>query len=306
MWMRVDDGLPTHRKTRAVLKSHPEKTRDAAPLGIWALAGAWAGKNRTDGWVPEDELDRWDDDWQPLVERLVDAGFWWPHERDGEPGYGFNDWHDYNDPADAASKAGTFGNHVRWHVNEKKVDPECEHCPKEPEPVDDRPDIGGRSGGDSHPESGGESRTRSGAIALPEPPPETRTRPEPRTTLPDKSGETDITPDRFEEFWETYSHKVGRKKAEAAYRAALKKADVTEDLLIASAAAYIAWQVSEGKHPEFTKHPTTWLHGEHWRDERPARQAPRTRVQQHLQLARDLAAEEQGQMIQFPQIGESR
>jgi hypothetical protein len=174
MWMRVDDGLPTHRKTRAVLKSHPDKTRDAAPLGIWALAGAWAGKNRTDGWVPEDELDRWDDDWQPLVDRLVKAGFWWPHERDGEPGYGFNDWHDYNDPADAASKAGTFGNHVRWHVNEKKVDPECEHCPKEPETVDDRPDIGGRSGGDSQPESGGESQLPSGAIALPlpEPPPE--------------------------------------------------------------------------------------------------------------------------------------
>ena len=107
--------------------------RDAAPLGIWALAGAWAGKNRTDGWVPEDELDRWDDDWQTLVDRLVKAGFWWPHERDGEPGYGFNDWHDYNDPADAASKAGTFGNHVRWHVNEGKVDPECHHCPKEPD-----------------------------------------------------------------------------------------------------------------------------------------------------------------------------
>lgn len=174
MWMRVDDGLPTHRKTRAVLKSHPDKTRDAAPLGIWALAGAWAGKNRTDGWVPEDELDRWDDDWQPLVDRLVRAGFWWPHERDGEPGYGFNDWHDYNDPADAASKAGTFGNHVRWHVNESKVDPECDHCPKEPEISDDRPDIGGRSGGDSHPDSGGESQLPSGAIALPlpEPPPE--------------------------------------------------------------------------------------------------------------------------------------
>lgn len=180
MWMRVDDGLPTHRKTRAVLKSHPDKTRDAAPLGIWALAGAWAGKNRTDGWVPEDELDRWDDDWRPLVERLIKAGFWWPHQRDGESGYGFNDWHDYNDPADAASKAGTFGNHVRWHVNEKKVDPECDHCPKEPGSPDDRPNIGGRSGGESLPESGGESQLGSGAIALPLPEP----LPEPETLPP--------------------------------------------------------------------------------------------------------------------------
>lgn len=188
MWMRVDDGLPTHRKTRAVLKSHGDKSRDAAPLGIWALAGAWAGKNRTDGWVPEDELDRWDDDWQPLVDRLVKAGFWWPHERDGERGYGFNDWHDYNDPADAASKSGTFGNHVRWHVNEKKVDPTCAHCPKEPSEPEDRPDIGGDRGAiggriapDIAPDSGGESHLPSGAIALPEPESPTRTRPLPPT-----------------------------------------------------------------------------------------------------------------------------
>lgn len=122
--------------------------------------------------------------------------------------------------------------------------------------------------------------------------------------LSDESDDTE--PDRFDEFWETYSHKVGRKKAETAYRAALKKPGVTEELLITAAAAYITWQMSEGKHPEFTKHPTTWLHGEHWRDERPVHSQPPTRVQQHLQLARQLQAEEQGQTIPFPQIGESR
>lgn len=145
MWMRVDDGLHAHRKTRGVLKTHPDKTRDAAPMGLWVLAGSWAAQNGTDGWVPEDELDRWEDNWRPLVARLVRAGYWWPHKRDGEPGYGFNDWHDYNDPAGAASKAGTFGNHVRWHVNEGKVDPDCDHCPTEPDEPEDRGDIGGLS-----------------------------------------------------------------------------------------------------------------------------------------------------------------
>ena len=26
------------------------------------------------------------------------------------------------------SKAGSFGNHKRWHVNRKVNDPECSHC----------------------------------------------------------------------------------------------------------------------------------------------------------------------------------
>lgn len=111
------------------------------------------------------------------------------------------------------------------------------------------------------------------------------------------------TSDRFDEFWDTYSHKVGRAKAEKAWRAALKKPGVTADLLIASAAAYVTWQMSEGKHPEFTKHPTTWLHGEHWTDERPSRPAPMSRTQQHLRVAEKLQAEQDAQMIPFPQIG---
>lgn len=179
MWMKIDDGLHAHRKTRAVTKSEPSKTRDAAPMGLWVLAGSWAAQNGTDGWVPEDELDRFDSEWQALAARLVRAGYWWPSERDGERGYGFNDWLDYNPESEAASRSGSFGNHVRWHANRGMVDPECEHCPQEPDnpdiPAHNDPesgcDIGGRSGG----ESGSESRS----IALPVP-----TRPEPDPTRP--------------------------------------------------------------------------------------------------------------------------
>lgn len=100
------------------------------------------------------------------------------------------------------------------------------------------------------------------------------------------------TPERFEEFWDTYSHKIGRKKAESAYVSALRKG-IAPDTLISAAGAYIAFQVREGKHPQFTKHPATWLNGEHWRDERTAA-APVSNVQRHLQLAADLAQREQG------------
>lgn len=151
-WMKIDDRLHSHRKTRAVTKSHPDKARDAAPMGLWVVAGSWASQNGTDGWVPEDELDRWDDDWKMLAERLVDAGYWWVEDHGGEAGYGFHDWHDYNLPTDSAAKSGEYGNHVRWHEKRGRVDPECEHCPKEPDPSDSLPDIAPRSAPDRRPD----------------------------------------------------------------------------------------------------------------------------------------------------------
>lgn len=86
---------------------------------------------------------------------------------------------------------------------------------------------------------------------------------------------TDRGPDPFVAWWDVYDKKVGRKKAEQSYRAALRKPGVNLALLYESAKAYIAWQRSEGKHPEFTKHPATWLNGECWNDELPAREARR-------------------------------
>jgi hypothetical protein len=291
MWMKIDDRLHAHRKTRVLTRSHPQKDRDSAPMGLWVLAGSWASQNATDGWVPEAELDRWDDDWSTLTTRLIRSGYWWPEERDGEPGYGFNDWQEWN--AMGAAASGAFGNHVRWHVQKGVVKPDCEHCPTEPDEPDmpeSSQDLSGRLAPDSHPMIAPESGPPIGATRLPDPIP-TRSRPDPEDKPRAKARATE-QPDRFDEFWETYSHKVGRKKAETAYRAALRKPGVTADLLIAAAAAYITWQISEGKHPKFTKHPATWLTGEHWADERPGRLRPKTRVQEHLSLVEQLAAEE--------------
>ena len=141
MWVKIDDKMHAHRKTRRVLVSHPGKRRDAAPMGIWLLAASWAGLNNTSGWVPEFELDSFDDDWESLVERLVKAEYWWPEERVGEPGYGFVNWHEYNDLGTVTDKAG-FAAHVRWHVSRGQVSPDCPHCPREPvdEPAPDDAD----------------------------------------------------------------------------------------------------------------------------------------------------------------------
>jgi hypothetical protein len=299
MWMRIDDGLHAHRKTRAVIKTHPSKDRDAAPMGLWVLAGSWAARNNRDGWVPLDELDRFDNDWKDLSERLVDAGYWWPEIRDGEDGFGFNDWQEWNSP-DGASASGSFGNHVRWHVQKGVVKPGCEHCPDEPEdpeiiaPIsprrrpDDRPDVGGESLRDHRPESLTHTHSQSQSL--------TQTQETPSRTR------SDAEPPTFDAFWDTYDHKVGRKKALSAYRAALRKPGITPDLLLSAAASYVEWQKREGKHPQFTKHASTWLSGEHWRDERVARSQPQSRVQEHLALVQQLAAEEAAQPT-LPQIG---
>ena len=84
------------------------------------------------------------------------------------------------------------------------------------------------------------------------------------------SDESDETDNRFDEFWDVYDKKEGRKTAESRWKSALKKRSVTADSLIAAAGSYIDWQKREGKHPQYTKLAATWLTGEHWNDERPS------------------------------------
>src|SRR5690606_23136083 len=87
-----------------------------------------------------------------------------------------------------------------------------------------------------------------------------------KTLLPDPAPPAQAI-DRFEEFWDTYAKKVGRKVAIQKYRLALRKPGVTPELLIQAASTYIASQKAANKYPEFTKDPATWLNGEHWTDE---------------------------------------
>lgn len=73
--------------------------------------------------------------------------------------------------------------------------------------------------------------------------------------------------DGFDVWWKHVPRKVGKKDAEKAFRAALKKTDF--DTLDAAIKKYT--ESVKGKDPEFIAHPATWLNGERWNDEPPPR-----------------------------------
>lgn len=106
VWFKVDDGFHDHRKVRAV--------DDPAAIGLWTLAGSWSGQQRTDGFVPEKVLRRWTSSWRRLAVKLDDAGLWAPVEQNGEPGYRFHDWSDWQPEAVQVEEAGE-----RWKWRRK-------------------------------------------------------------------------------------------------------------------------------------------------------------------------------------------
>ncbi len=112
-------------------------------------------------------------------------------------------------------------------------------------------------------------RVSSGFLTETKPETETESETEPETSPSEIS---EIETDGFDAFWDAYGKKVGRKNALTKYGIALKKPGVTPDLLLRAARAYIAWLEAEGK-SGFTKDAATWLHGEHWDDERSVRES---------------------------------
>lgn len=88
-WFRVDDSFYRHRKVRKLGRDK------AGAVGLWLLCGAWCAENLTDGFVPAEQVELWDGPRRKYARRLVEVGFWHEAEQDGETGYQFHDWADY-------------------------------------------------------------------------------------------------------------------------------------------------------------------------------------------------------------------
>lgn len=82
-WFKVDDQFHDHRKAAKA---------GVEAVGLWSLAGSWCADNLTDGFLPEYVPVRWTPRWRALSKRLIEAGLWNEHERDGEKGWLFHEW----------------------------------------------------------------------------------------------------------------------------------------------------------------------------------------------------------------------
>lgn len=248
-YFRVDDKLHDHRKSRRARKS-PEGGRSAAALGLWVLAGSWSMANATDGWVPADELDRWDDEGEQLAEQLVAAELWHHHEHDGEAGYLFHEWDEWqHSQAYLAERRRRKAEHMRTvRANERAADQ-------------------GKEGVDSHVDSHAEDTGQSsddpvGSTNNPTTTTTTKTPARKRAAAPaDKAGED------FARFWELYPRKTGKQDAARAFIKATKHTDVAT----IAAGLHNALQVwkATGVETKFIPHPATWLNRGSWDDEQP-------------------------------------
>lgn len=85
------------------------------------------------------------------------------------------------------------------------------------------------------------------------------------STKPEQSAK-DVAAD-FDTFWVAYPRKVGKDRAERAYRAARKRA--TAAVILAALRSH-RWS----EDPQFIPYPATWLNGGHWQDEASSSGAP--------------------------------
>lgn len=93
-WFRVDDRLPTHRKTLSLRRG---ATRLQA-IGAWVLAGAWSAGTETEGHIAQHVLEDLGIPTRTAHE-LVGAGFW--KLCDTHPGcYAMHDYLEYNPSAE--------------------------------------------------------------------------------------------------------------------------------------------------------------------------------------------------------------
>lgn len=89
MWVKVDDRLPSSRKVLRI----PRAARKGA-MGLWVMTAAWSSRDGTDGWVPGYVIEEHACDLED-AEALVAAGLWEHDDRDGEEGYQFVKWAEY-------------------------------------------------------------------------------------------------------------------------------------------------------------------------------------------------------------------
>lgn len=93
-WFQVDDHLSDHRKVRRLGEDK------LAAVGLWTLCGSWCGANLSEGFIPAEVVDRWDPGLK-IAARLVEVELWSEDASEGERGFRFHEWGEYQRSKDA-------------------------------------------------------------------------------------------------------------------------------------------------------------------------------------------------------------
>lgn len=141
MWFKVDDRLYDHPKVHRLGRGK------LAALGLWTLCGAWACAYETDGFVPRAVVKQLAGDYRTAA-RLVSCGLWAEAEREGDRGYAFVDWEQWQ-PSRAAmtnlrrsrAEAGRLGGIKSGESRRSKAEANAsEDGSSKSNPVPSRPD----------------------------------------------------------------------------------------------------------------------------------------------------------------------
>lgn len=179
-WFKVDDKLHDHRKARAA---------GSTAMGVWLLAGSWSADNLTDGFIPAPVLGRWG---RPRdAARLVEVGLWEATVQDGEDGWRFHEWDEFQ-PTRAQKEA------------EREAKREAGR-------------IGGLRSGRTRREAAAK-QAASGQVELP-------SRPVPTTKRSSSSGD-----DGFDQWWSLYPKKINKEAARKKWLVVAKKVPL-DDLM---------------------------------------------------------------------------
>lgn len=253
MWFKVDDAILDHPKWQRLGRQAVINC-----LGLWTAAGAWSGRNGTDGFIPRSVITQYPNSLRSAA-RLVAVGLWSEATQDGLTGYQFHDWSQWQpmradlerlrrSRAEAGSKGGRASGKTRGSKTEASASGlvEANRTPEpepEPEPVDRPPTPPARSA--------------------------------PRSEL-----------DRFAEFYAAYPRRVGRRDAEKAWAAAMKRG-VDADHAITAADRYA--DECRGREARYIAHPATWLNQGRYDDEPAREHRPRSRAEEWVALGAQMS-----------------
>lgn len=235
-WFKVDDKLHSHKKAARA---------GADALGLWVLAGSWCADQLTDGFVPDYVAHRIDSAATEKAARLVKAGLWSVAEHDGDQGWQFHDWDDFQPTRERVEEGRADARERMRKAREAKRAKQAE-----------------RSG-----EVRANNKRSSGDVRS------TPTRPDPTrssygTTSSDadaSSASTDVDA-AFASFWGTYPRKVAKGAAKRAYKAAIKKE--APDAIEAALRQQLGWfQMQVRTDGDFRPHASSWLNQERWADD---------------------------------------